>query len=77
MAIGVRKKCHSDIGLSTTGIAGPNGGSKKKPVGLVFIGLVTPTNSLVKKFYFNFSRNLNREVTASAAFNITRLEIEK
>lgn len=39
MAIGVAKALNSDIGISTTGIAGPDGGSKDKPVGLVYIGI--------------------------------------
>lgn len=39
MAQGVRKAFHTTFGLSTTGIAGPTGGSKGKPIGLVFIGL--------------------------------------
>ena len=39
MAIGVQKKLSTDIGISTTGIAGPGGGTINKPVGLVFIGI--------------------------------------
>ena len=39
MARGVREKLNADIGISTTGIAGPTGGTEEKPVGLVFVGL--------------------------------------
>jgi len=39
MAVGVRSALHADIGVSTTGIAGPGGGSDEKPVGLVFVAL--------------------------------------
>jgi len=38
MAFGIRTKSNADIGISTTGIAGPTGGSAEKPVGLVWIG---------------------------------------
>lgn len=41
MAFGVRNVCCADFGVSTTGIAGPQGGSKEKPVGLVYIGIST------------------------------------
>lgn len=41
MAKGVRELSGSDIGISTTGIAGPTGGSKEKPVGTVFVGVST------------------------------------
>jgi len=42
MAYGIRKLCGSDIGISTTGVAGPEGGTDEKPVGLVYIGISTP-----------------------------------
>ena len=45
MATGLRDKTGVDIALSTTGIAGPSGGTKEKPVGLVFIGIATKDNS--------------------------------
>lgn len=42
MAVGVRRAGQSDYGISTTGIAGPSGGSAEKPVGTVWIGISTP-----------------------------------
>ena len=77
MAKGVRAKTGADIGISTTGISGPSGGTKTKPVGLVYIGVVTPEKSMVKKYNFNYGRNIHREMTTTAALNITRLVIEQ
>ena len=77
MAKGVRDKTDADIGISTTGISGPGGGTKTKPVGLVYIGVVTPENSMVKKYNFSYGRNIHREMTTTAALNITRLAIEQ
>ena len=76
MAKGIRDKTEADIGISTTGISGPGGGTKTKPVGLVYIGVVTPENSMVKKYNFSYGRNIHREMTTTAALNITRLAIE-
>ena len=77
MAKGVRAKTGADIGISTTGISGPSGGTKTKPVGLVYIGVVTPENSMVKKYNFSYGRNIHREMTTTAALNIARLAIEQ
>ena len=76
MADGIRNKTKAYIGLSTTGISGPGGGTEGKPMGLVYIGLVTPLKSIVKKYNFNFGRYIHREMTATAALNITRLSLE-
>ena len=77
MAEGVRKITGAEIGLATTGISGPKGGSKSKPVGLVYIALVTPDKSTVKCYNFNFNRKIHREMTATAALNITRLALRE
>ena len=77
MATKIRNKTNADIGLSTTGISGPGGGTEEKPVGLVYIGLVTPMKSIVKKYIFHFERHIHREMTATAALNITRLSLEE
>ena len=51
MAEGVRNKSNVDIGIATTGIAGPTGGTIEKPVGLVYIAVSTADESIVKKFF--------------------------
>jgi len=76
MACGIRNKTGVDIGISTTGISGPDGGSKLKPVGLVYIGVITPKISQVKKYIFPVQRYIHREITTTAALNITRLILE-
>lgn len=64
-----RAKTH--LGLSTTGIAGPTGGSKDKPVGLVYIGLYSPAGkTIVKRYKFSGSRIQIKEQAARAALRL-------
>jgi nicotinamide-nucleotide amidase len=58
-----------------TGIAGPEGGNKDKPVGLVYIGLATRQNCRVEKFIFPHTRELMRLRSAQTALNLLRLEL--
>jgi len=70
MAEGARINSKVDIGLSTTGIAGPTGGSKDKPVGLVYIGYSDKNKTISKKFIFNGLRLENKESFCKAALNL-------
>ena len=56
MVDGLYKKERTKITVSTTGIAGPNGGSKKKPVGLVYVGLKFKNKNYIYKKFFTGSR---------------------
>jgi PncC family amidohydrolase len=64
MAQGVRRAFHTSFGLSTTGVAGPTGGTKRSPIGRVFIGLAVGRKVLVKKLDLKGSR---REIKEKAA----------
>ena len=56
MAQGVRKAFHTTFGLSTTGVAGPTGGTKRSPIGRVFIGISDGKRTWVKKLDLKGSR---------------------
>lgn len=60
MAEGIRRMAKADIGLSTTGIAGPGGGTKEKPVGLVYIGIATKNGTDVWRLQLKGSRQAIR-----------------
>jgi nicotinamide-nucleotide amidase len=64
MAKGVRKTFHTTFGLSTTGVAGPTGGTKRSPVGRVFIGLSDGRRTWVKREDFKGNR---REIKRAAS----------
>jgi len=77
MAEGVRKIGHSDIGISTTGISGPTGGTPGKPVGLVHIGYADEKGSFSKKYIFTKDRWWHKERSAIAALNLIRKTLLK
>lgn len=60
MAQGVREKLGVDVGLSTTGIAGPTGGSREKSVGTVWIAIATGEKQAARRYVFNKNRIQNK-----------------
>ncbi|MFC1501284.1 competence/damage-inducible protein A [Elusimicrobiota bacterium] len=76
MARSIKDIAKSDFSISISGIAGPTGGTKDKPVGLVYIGLVTPEN-MAKSFKYDFSGNRIdiREKSAVYALDLLRREL--
>lgn len=77
MAEGVRKHFNTDIGISITGIAGPGGGTDKKPVGLVYIGYSDKNITFASKFLFGNFRERNKKRAAQMALEILRKALLK
>ena len=77
MAFGIRTKCNVDIGISTTGIAGPTGGTTEKPVGLVWVGYSDRHETFAMKFTFVNDRRRIKERTAQAALELLRRKLLK
>ena len=76
MATNGRNIFNSDIGVSVTGIAGPGGGTKDKPVGLVYVGYCGESILKVEKFNFHSNRQTNKVRTSQAVLNLIIKNIE-
>ena len=72
MARGVRHKAKADFGLSITGIAGPDGGSEEKPVGLVYVALADDAHTEHKRFMIPGDRELIRWRASQGALDMLR-----
>ena len=72
MAEGIRKRAGTDLGLSVTGIAGPTGGTKEKPVGLVYIALANEVHTEHRKLIIPGDRHLIRWRASQAALDLLR-----
>jgi nicotinamide-nucleotide amidase len=78
MAKGAMRIAKATYGLSTTGIAGPSGGTREKPVGTVCIGLATESTVTGQRFYFPaMNRIQNKEAFATAALKLLLNELDK
>ena len=76
MAKGVRIVCNTDIGISTTGIAGPGGGTDEKPVGTVYIGFSYGTDSVA--FNLKLDPTMSRdEIRRTTVTKLLKLVIDK
>lgn len=72
MAKGVAQRLGTEVGISATGIAGPDGGSVEKPVGTVWLGFFTPSEHFAVRAEFSHNRSLNKLRSAITAFEIAR-----
>lgn len=75
MAEGIAKRCGSRIGVSTTGIAGPGGGTEEKPVGLVYIGVYIDGETKVERHVFSGNRSAVRNKASMTALNLSLIHI--
>lgn len=73
MAIGVKKLLGADFGLASSGIAGPDGGSKEKPVGTVWIACAGPDFVEAKLLQLTQDRMINIQLTGVAVLNLLRI----
>jgi nicotinamide-nucleotide amidase len=72
MACGVRRLAQTDLGLATTGIAGPGGGTKEKPVGLVYTALADKRRCTVTENVFRGAREIVKQRAAVHALDVVR-----
>ena len=72
-----REILNVDYCLATSGIAGPEGGSVDKPVGLVWIALAGPEGVKTKRFHFGDNRGRNIQITVLTALNLLRCDLLK
>ena len=76
MAEGGAKAANASAALAVTGIAGPDGGSKEKPVGLVYIGCCVNGTTVVERNVFSGSRREVREQSVAAALNLLKKQLQ-
>jgi PncC family amidohydrolase len=70
MAEGVRSRVGADIGVAVTGVAGPDGGTDTKPVGLTYVAAAGPASTEVRRFNWDGDRRANKEQSAAAALEL-------
>ncbi|MCG8545763.1 MAG: nicotinamide-nucleotide amidohydrolase family protein, partial [Alphaproteobacteria bacterium] len=75
MAAEVRSKFGADIGLSATGIMGPGGGTPEKPVGTVWIGISSASQTESRKLVLGIDRLANKRRASTAVLNLLRLKL--
>jgi PncC family amidohydrolase len=72
MAEGVRRVTGSEVGVATTGIAGPGGATATKPVGLAYVAVATREAAISRELHFSGDRQANRQASVAAACALLR-----
>jgi PncC family amidohydrolase len=76
MALGVRSRFAADLACAVTGIAGPEGGTAAKPVGLTYVAVADPTTVVVRRVVWPGSRQENKRASAELALELLRERAE-
>ena len=77
MANIVRAKFNTDIGVATSGIAGPGGATPEKPVGMVWIAYSDKHQTITKKLQISPDRMINIQMASAAVLNLIRVSLPK
>jgi PncC family amidohydrolase len=70
MADGARRRLDVDVAVAVTGVAGPDGGSAAKPVGLTYVAIADPDGDDVRRFVWDSDRTGNKRLSAAAALEL-------
>lgn len=77
MADGIRLAANASLGLATTGIAGPDGGTQERPVGLVYVALSSSYGTVVRELHLNGNRERIRNAASLQALDLLRRHLLK
>jgi PncC family amidohydrolase len=70
MAVGARHRLEVDLAVAVTGIAGPDGGTPAKPVGLTYVAVADPDGDDVRRYVWDSDRTGNKRLSAGAALDL-------
>jgi PncC family amidohydrolase len=73
----VRARLGTDLGVSVTGVAGPDGGSEAKPVGLVYVAVAGTGPAQVRRCLWAGDRTENKRLSAEAAMELLLVHVER